>query len=101
MVPKYLRRSESISACAAFAFRKGISERDVSSVLEVVLGEGAKKLTPAVLSELKQSWVKEFNEWNTHDLTKVTFTHLFADGIHEEIRGNNPKNCVAGADGCG
>ena len=94
MVPKYLRRSESISAWAAFAYLKGISERDVASVLEVVLGEGAKKLTPTVLGELKKSWVKEFNEWNTRDLSKVTFTYLFADGIYQEIRGDNPKICV-------
>jgi transposase-like protein len=94
MVPRYLRRSESISAWAAFAYLKGISERDVSSVLEVVLGEGAKKLTPAVLSELKKSWTKEFNEWNTRDLSKVRFTYLFVDGIYQEIRGDNPKICV-------
>jgi putative transposase len=94
MVPRYLRRSESISAWAAFAYLKGISERDVSSVSEVVLGEGAKKLTPAVLSELKKSWTKEFNEWNTRDLSKVRFTYLFADGIYQEIRGDNPKICV-------
>jgi putative transposase len=94
MVPRYLRRSESISAWAAFAYLKGISERDVSSVLEVVLGEGAKKLTPAVLSELKKSWTKEFNEWSQRDLSKVRFTYLFADGIYQEIRGDNPKICV-------
>jgi transposase-like protein len=62
--------------------------------LEVVLGEGAKKLTPAVLSELKKSWTKEFNEWNTRDLSKVRFTYLFVDGIYQEIRGDNPKICV-------
>ena len=39
MVPKYLRRSESISAWAAFAYLKGVSERDVASVLAVVLGD--------------------------------------------------------------
>jgi putative transposase len=94
MIPRYLRRSESISAWAAYAYLKGISERDVSSVLEVVLGEGAKKLTPAVLSELKRSWTKEFNEWNQRDLSKVRFTYLFADGIYQEIRGDNPKICV-------
>ena len=94
MVPKYLRRSESISAWAAFAYLKGISERDVASVLEVVLGEGAKKLSASVLSELKKSWTREFNEWNTRDLSKVTFTYLFADGIYQEIRGDNPKICV-------
>jgi transposase-like protein len=94
MIPKYLRRSESISAFAAYAYLKGISERDVASVLEVVLGEGAKKLTPAVLSELKKSWTKEFDEWNQRDLAKVRFTYLFADGIYQEIRGDNPKICV-------
>jgi transposase-like protein len=94
MIPRYLRRSESISAWAAYAYLKGISERDVSSVLEVVLGEGARKLTPAVLSELKKSWTTEFNEWNRRDLSKVTFTYLFADGIYQEIRGDNPKICV-------
>jgi transposase-like protein len=94
MVPRYLRRSESISAWAAYAYLKGISERDVASVLEVVLGEGAKKLTPTVLSELKRSWTTQFNEWNQRDLSKVTFTYLFADGIYQEIRGDNPKICV-------
>jgi transposase-like protein len=94
MIPRYLRRSLSISAWAAYAYLKGISERDVASVLEVVLGEGAKKLTPSVLSELKKSWSKEFDEWNQRDLSTVTFTYLFADGIYQEIRGDNPKICV-------
>jgi transposase-like protein len=91
MIPRYLRRSLSISAWAAYAYLKGISERDVASVLEVVLGEGAKKLTPSVLSELKRSWTKEFNQ---RDLSRVRFTYLFADGIYQEIRGDNPKICV-------
>ena len=94
MVPKYLRRSQSISAWAAYAYLKGISERDVASVLEVVLGEGAKKLSASVLSELKKSWIKEFNEWNQRDLSTIRFTYLFADGIYQEIRGDNPKICV-------
>jgi transposase-like protein len=94
MIPRYLRRSASISAWAAYAYLKGVSERDVASVLEVVLGEGAKKLTPSVLSELKKSWTSQFSEWNQRDLSKVTFTYLFADGIYQEIRGDNPKICV-------
>ena len=94
MISRYLRRSHSISACAAYAYLKGISERDVASALEVVLGEGAKRLTPAVLSELKKPWTKEFNEWKQRDLSKVCFTYLFADGIYQKIRGDNPKICV-------
>jgi transposase-like protein len=94
MVPRYLRRSQSISAWAAYAYLKGISEADVSSVLEVVLGEGAKKLSASVLSELKKSWTREFNEFQHRDLSSVRFTYLFADGIYQEIRGDNPKICV-------
>jgi hypothetical protein len=59
-----------------------------------VLGEGAKTLTASVLSELKNSWTAQFNEWNQRDLSEVTFTYLFADGIYQEIRGDNPKICV-------
>lgn len=81
MIPRYLRRPASISAWAAYAYLKGISERDVASVLAVVLGEGAKKLTPSALSELKKTWTSQFNEWNQRDLSKVRFTYLFADGI--------------------
>jgi len=94
MIPRYLRRSLSISAWAAYAYLKGISERDVASVLEIVLGEGARKLTPSVLSELKKSWTTQFDEWNARDLSKVQFTYFFADGIYQEIRGDNPKICV-------
>jgi putative transposase len=94
MIPKYLRRSSSVSAWAAFAYLKGISEGDVAAVLEVVLGEGARKLTPSVLSDLKRDWTHQFNQWQMRDLSKVTFTYLYADGIYQKIRGDNPKICV-------
>jgi putative transposase len=94
MIPKYLRRSSSISAWAAYAYLKGISEGDVASVLEVVLGEGARKLTPSVLSDLKRDWTKQFHDWQSRDLSKVTFTYLYADGVYQKIRGDHPKVCV-------
>ena len=94
LVPKYLRRSKSISAWAAYAYLKGVSEADMAKVLEVVLGEGAKKLTPSVVSELKKSWTAEFATWKKRDLSKTTFSYIYADGIYQELRGDNPKMCV-------
>jgi len=94
MIPKYLRRSSSISAWAAYAYLKGIWEGDVAKVLEVVLTEGAKKLTPSVLSDLKRDWIKQFHEWQTTDLSETIFTYLYADGVYQKIRGDNPKICV-------
>jgi transposase-like protein len=64
----------------------------------VVLGEGAKKLTPSVLSELKRDWTKQFHEWQTRDLSKVTFTYLYADGVYQKIRGDH-GGLRAGVDG--
>jgi transposase-like protein len=94
MIPRYLRRSSSISAWAAYAYLKGISEGDIAKVLEVVLGEGAKKLTPSVLFDLKGHWTKEFHQWQRRDLSQTTFIYLYANGIHQKIRGDNPKICV-------
>ena len=94
LVPKYLRRSESVSAWAAYAYLKGVSEADMAKVLEVVLGPGAKKLTPSVVSALKKEWISEFNTWKKRDLSKTCFTYIYADGIYQELRGDNPKMCV-------
>lgn len=55
LIPKYLRRLKSISAWAAYAYLKGVSEADMAKVLEVVLGEGARKLTPSVISDIKST----------------------------------------------
>jgi putative transposase len=85
MIPKYLPRSSSISAWAAYAYLKGISEGDVAKVLEVVLGEGAKKLTPSVLSDLKGDWTKQFDQWQRRDLSETNFIYLYADGIYQKI----------------
>ena len=94
MVPRYLRRSASIDAWACYAYLRGISEADIGGVLEVVLGEGAKKVTPAVLLGLKKAWTSQFDEWKSRDLSGTTFTYLYADGIYQNLRGDHDKICV-------
>jgi transposase-like protein len=66
----------------------------MSSVLEVVLGEGARKLTASVVSDLKKSWTTEFSTWKKRDLSSIRFSYIYADGIYQSIRGDNPKICV-------
>jgi putative transposase len=94
MVPRYLRRSASIDAWASYAYLRGVSEADVGGVLEVVLGDGAQKVTPAVLSGLKKAWTSQFTEWQSRDLSGTTFTYLYADGIYQNLRGDHDKICV-------
>ncbi len=66
----------------------------MSSVLEVVLGDGAKKLTPSVVSDLKKSWTTKFNALKKRDLSSTRFSYIYADGIYQSVRGDNPKICV-------
>ena len=61
---------------------------------KVVLGEGAKKLTPNVVSSLKVEWQAKFGEWKKRGLSRDTFSYVYADGIYQEIRGDNPNLCV-------
>ena len=46
LVPRYLWRSKSISAWAAYAYLKGVSEADMAGELEVVIREGGQKAHP-------------------------------------------------------
>ena len=76
----------------------------MAGVLEVVLGEGARKLTPSVVSSLKREWTASFEAWKKRDLSKGTFTYIYADGVYQQIRGDNPKLCalvIVGVDDSG
>ena len=66
----------------------------MASVLGVVPGEGAKKLTPSVVSSLKKEWTAGFDAWGRRDLSGTHFTSIYADGVYQQIRGDNPKLCA-------
>lgn len=79
---------------AAYAYLKGISEKDVASVLSTILGPEVKNLGRDVISRLKSSWIKDFDTWGKRDLSNYDFAYVYADGIYQEIRGDNQKLCV-------
>ena len=37
----------------------------------MVLGEGSRKITPSVLSDLKRDWTKQFQEFQSRSLSGV------------------------------
>ena len=94
LIPKYLRRSKSIDAWAAYAYLKGISEKDIPEVLTQILGESVKNLSHDVISRLKKSWVKEFDNWNKRDLSSLKCVYVYVDGIYQSLRKETDKLCV-------
>ena len=95
LILKYLRRSKSIFSLGGVMPILRVSPRPTWPVFSGWSSqEGAKKLTPAVVSSLKKEWTASFDVWKKRDLSEITFTYIYADGIYQQIRGDNPKICV-------
>jgi putative transposase len=92
ILPPYLRRSKAIEEFIPWLYLKGISTGDFSEALRSLLGEQAKGLSPNVVVRLKEQWTAEYEEWNRRDLTGKHYVYIWADGIHVNVRLEDPEN---------
>ena len=60
LAPPYVRRSARVAAALPWLYLKGISSGDLQEALQVLVGEGAKGLSPAALGRLKAQWSEEY-----------------------------------------
>ncbi len=94
IVPKYLRRSQSVEKLLPLLYLKGISTGDFAEVLTPLLGENAKNLSPGVISRLKSSWEEEYQQWHKRDLSKKRYVYWWVDGIYLQARMEEARDCV-------
>lgn len=94
IIPPYMRRSPSIETLIPLMYLKGISTNDFSEVLEAVLGENAKGLSPTNIVRLKQVWEGEYEEWMKRDLSEKHYVYFWADGIYFNVRLGEDRPCV-------
>jgi putative transposase len=92
ILPAYLRRSKAIEEFIPWLYLKGVSTGDFSEALRVLLGEQAQGLSPNVVVRLKEQWTAEYEAWNRRDLTGKHYVYLWADGIHVNVRLEDPEN---------
>jgi transposase-like protein len=92
ILPPYLRRSKSIDELIPWLYLKGISTGDFQEALQSLLGEDAKGLSPNVVVRLKEQWGTEYDEWSRRDLSEKQYIYVWADGIHVNVRLENPEN---------
>ena len=86
LVPPYVRRSRKMSAALPWLYLKGISTGDMKEALEVLVGDQAKGLSPAVVSRLKSDWATEYGGFMKRDLSTRQYVYWWADGIHTGVR---------------
>lgn len=94
VVPPYVRKAQRVEAALPWLYLRGISTGDMQDALSVLLGEGAKGLSPAVVSRLKAQWAEDYAAWNRRDLSEECYVYVWADGIYSTLRGEDDRLCL-------
>ena len=61
----------------------------------MLVGEGAKGLSPAALGRLKAQWSEEYQGWTRRSLEGKQYAYFWVDGIYTPLReSEDPKLCL-------
>ena len=94
ILPKYIRRTESIDAFIPLLYLNGVSTGDFSEVMEGLLGKG-KGVSANTVVRLKADWEKEYAQWRKRDLNGKRYGYIWADGIYLKHRDEeDKKSCI-------
>ncbi len=97
ILPPYLRRTKSLNELIPWLYLRGISTGDFTEALQALLGPQAKGLSATNIVRLKEAWQQEWKTWSQRSLEGKRYVYVWADGIHFNIRledpGNN-KQCI-------
>ena len=95
LVPPYVRRSARVAAALPWLYLKGISTGDMREALAILVGEGARGLSPNVVSRLKAEWAAEYGAWMKRELSACRYVYWWVDGIHTGVRAeDDARGCL-------
>lgn len=95
LAPPYVRRSARVAAALPWLYLKGISSGDLGEALEVLVGDGAKGLSPAALGRLKAQWSEDYQGWARRSLEGKEYAYWWVDGIYTTLReSDDPRLCL-------
>lgn len=90
ILPRYLRRIPTIDALLPALYLKGISTGDMVEALESILGQNAPGVSATNIVRLKRIWEAEYTGWSKRDLSEKKYVYFWADGIHFNVRLEEP-----------
>lgn len=94
ILPRYLRRSQSVDELIPWLYLKGISTGDFSEALQALVRPEAKALCANVVVKLKNAWSKELEAWDKRDLSDKEYVYVWADGVYFNVRLDDDRVCV-------
>lgn len=94
IVPKYLRRTNSLEGLIPWLYLKGISSGNFQEALSALLGPDAPNLSADTILRLTKTWEGELVEWEKRDLSSREYAYVWADGIHFQARIEPDSQCM-------
>ncbi|WP_150140529.1 transposase [Candidatus Enterovibrio escicola] len=76
LVPTYLRRIKNIEELIPCLYLQGISTGDMQPALESLLGKQTNGLSTNSVSQLKQQWEEEYDQWRKFDLSTRRYAYI-------------------------
>lgn len=92
ILPPYLRKARSVEELIPWLYLKGISTGDFSEALSALLGPDAPGLSATTVTRLKGTWEGEYKDWSRRSLEGRRYVYLWADGVHFNVRLEDPGN---------
>ena len=84
----------SIDALIPVLYLKGVATNDFSEALEAILGPNATGLSATNIVRLKEGWKKDYDDWQSRDLSQSRYVYWWVDGIYFNVRLESDRPCV-------
>lgn len=94
ILPPYLRRTKSLEEFIPWLYLKGISTGDFTECMQQLTGSSTASLSPTTVVRLKESWIKECQEWSRRSLADKRYVYFWVDGVHFNIRLEEDRQCI-------
>lgn len=94
ILPAFMRRVPSIDALIPVLYLKGVATNDFSEALEAILGPNAAGLSATNIVRLKEGWKKDYDDWQSRDLSQSHYVYWWVDGIYFNVRLEPDRPCV-------
>ena len=89
-----MRRSPKVAEVLPVLYLRGLSTGDFRAALPVLLGDDAAGLSATNIARLTAVWEEDYRQFRRRDLADRDYVHVWADGIHFNIRLEDDRLCT-------
>ena len=87
ILPAYMRKTPQLEEAIPVLYLRGLSTSDFKEALAALCGqEAVAGFSASTVTRLLQVWQEEYKAWRKRQLTESTYTYIWADGVHFNVR---------------